>query len=49
MADAEHASELLRHGRKDLSALCAMSDSEAFADEISGFHAQQAAEKALKA
>jgi len=34
---------------KDLSALAAMSEREAFADEIFGFHAQQAIEKCLKA
>ena len=33
----------------DLRALEGMSDPEQFADEIFGFHAQQAAEKALKA
>lgn len=35
--------------RKDFQALQAMEDATAFADEIVGFHAQQAIEKALKA
>lgn len=34
---------------KDFQALQAMGDSVSFADEIVGFHAQQAIEKALKA
>ncbi len=34
---------------KDLTALKAMRDQEDFSDEIFGFHAQQAVEKALKA
>ena len=49
MRDLEHARGLLDMARKDLSALCAMGDRQAFAEEIFGFHAQQAAEKALKA
>lgn len=36
-------------GTKDLRALQGMSDPDVFADEVFGFHAQQAAEKALKA
>lgn len=35
--------------RKDARALAGMRDPEVFADEIFGFHAQQAVEKALKA
>jgi HEPN domain-containing protein len=35
--------------RKDARALSGMQDREVFADEIFGFHAQQAVEKALKA
>lgn len=34
---------------KDLNALRGMADTSLFADEIFGFHAQQAVEKALKA
>jgi len=49
MRDLEHARALLDMARKDLAALCAMGDRQAFADEILGFHAQQTAEKALKA
>jgi HEPN domain-containing protein len=43
------ASRLLAVARKDFQALQAMGDSTSFADEIVGFHAQQAIEKALKA
>ena len=49
MKGREHAWGLLALARKDLSALGAMADRDAFADEIVGFHAQQAIEKALKA
>lgn len=35
--------------RKDLKALDGMGDRDVFADEIFGFHAQQAVEKTLKA
>lgn len=49
MKDLEHARALLRMAQKDLAALRAMGDREAFADEVFGFHAEQAAEKALKA
>jgi len=35
--------------RKDLKALSGMTDADIFAEEIFGFHAQQAIEKALKA
>ena len=35
--------------RKDLRALGAMLDRDAFAEEIFGFHAQQAVEKSIKA
>jgi HEPN domain-containing protein len=49
MNDREHAEEILEVARRDLRALRAMTDSEAFPDEIFGFHAQQAVEKALKA
>ena len=35
--------------RKDLDALSGMNDAATFADEVFGFHAQQAVEKTLKA
>jgi len=40
---------LLTIARKDLKALSGMTDADVFAEEIFGFHAQQAIEKALKA
>jgi len=40
---------LLTMARKDLKALSGMTDADIFAEEIFGFHAQQAIEKALKA
>lgn len=49
MSDREHAHALLAMAKKDLRALSGMLNSETFADEIFGFHAQQAVEKALKA
>jgi HEPN domain-containing protein len=49
MRDPDHAQLLLGMARKDLRALCAMLDRESFTEEIFGFHAQQAAEKSLKA
>lgn len=49
MADFEHARALLRMAHKDLNALTGMLDNALFADEIFGFHVQQAVEKALKA
>jgi len=49
MSDREHARLMLRMAGKDLTALQSMLDTRRFADEIFGFHAQQAAEKALKA
>ena len=49
MRDPDHARLLLGMARKDLRALKAMLDPDAFAEEIFGFHAQQATEKALKA
>lgn len=49
MSDLKHARRLLTMANKDLAALAGMSDPVVFADEIFGFHAQQAAEKALKA
>jgi HEPN domain-containing protein len=49
MNDREHAEEILQTARRDLRALRAMHDVEAFPDEIFGFFAQQSVEKALKA
>jgi HEPN domain-containing protein len=49
MAGSDEAQHLLIAAQKDLNALNGMTDNEVFADEIFGFHAQQAAEKALKA
>jgi len=49
MADLKHARLLLEMARKDYRALMGMADSSIFADEIFGFHVQQAAEKAAKA
>lgn len=49
MADLEHASSLLRMAHKDFNALLGMKGNSLFADEIFGFHVQQAVEKALKA
>ena len=40
---------MLAVAERDLKALGAMKDKDAFADEIFGFHAQQAVEKGLKA
>ncbi len=40
---------MIRMARKDLRALEGMDKAQIWADEIFGFHAQQAAEKALKA
>jgi HEPN domain-containing protein len=49
MSDRDHARMILTAARRDLTALSGMSDKRQFADEIFGFHAQQAVEKALKA
>lgn len=49
MADFEHARVMLRMAHKDFNALTGMLDKALFADEIFGFHVQQAIEKALKA
>ncbi len=48
MSDLDKASTLLDAAERDLRALQGMSDITIFADEIAGFHAQQAAEKLLK-
>ena len=47
MSDHKQARELLE--ARDLSALRGMGDADIFADEIFGFHAQQAVEKLFKA
>jgi HEPN domain-containing protein len=55
MSDLEHARSLLRMAQSDLNALRGMMTRNAgsehmfFSDEVFGFHAQQAAEKCLKA
>lgn len=49
MSDPNKARALLDAAHRDLQALTGMLDSEIFAEEIFGFHVQQAAEKALKA
>ena len=49
MSDRDHGLALLALADRDPRALRAMGDDPAFADEIVGFHAQQATEKALKA
>jgi HEPN domain-containing protein len=49
MSDIKHANFLLNMAAKDLKALEGMQDSDRFAEEIYGFHAQQAVEKILKA
>lgn len=49
MSGREEADMLLCMARKDYRALVGMSDAELFDDEIFGFHAQQTAEKCLKA
>jgi hypothetical protein len=49
MLDLEHANSLIRMAHKDFNALLGMQGNDLFADEIFGFHVQQAVEKALKA
>lgn len=49
MSDRKCARALVKAAELDLRALRGMSNKEVFSDEIAGFHAQQAAEKALKA
>lgn len=49
MCDLDHATQMLNIARRDLRALGGMMDQDIFAYEIFGFHAQQTAEKALKA
>ena len=49
MRDPDHARLLLDMAQRDLRALGAMLDRESFAEEIFGFHGQQAAENSVKA
>ncbi len=49
ISDLEQARELVGAAERDISALRGMGDTTVFADEIFGFHSQQAAEKLLKA
>ena len=49
MNDLSEARSLLNVAHRDLRALSGMINSKLFADEIFGFHVQQAAEKSLKA
>lgn len=49
MSDLKCARLLIKAADKDMVALRSMGDAAAFADEIFGFHAQQAAEKSFKA
>ena len=49
MSDPKQARVLLEAAERDVSALRGMGDAAVFADEVFGFHAQQAAEKLLKA
>ena len=48
MSDVKQARTLFGAATRDLSAIRGMFDSEVFADEIFGFHVQQAAEKLCK-
>ena len=49
MSDPEQARVLLAAAERDVSALRGMGDAAVFADEIFGFHVQQAAEKLFNA
>jgi HEPN domain-containing protein len=50
MQNLEHAENMLTMSKKDCNALRGMTDNiDYFSDEIFGFHAQQAVEKAAKA
>lgn len=48
-SDRDHAIRLLEMASRDAVALDNMLDRKSFAEEVFGFHAQQAIEKALKA
>jgi len=49
MALCDEARQMLAAADRDFRALAAMTDPDVFADEVFGFHAQQAIEKSLKA
>lgn len=49
MSDVKQARALVEAAGRDIAALRGMRDANIFANEIFGFHAQQAAEKLLKA
>ena len=49
MSDIKQARVLLQAAERDFSAIRGMGDVSIFADEIFGFHVQQALEKSLKA
>ena len=49
MSDVKQARALVEAAGRDIAALQAMHDADVFADEIFGFHIQQASEKLLKA
>lgn len=49
MSDLKLARVLLAAAERDITALRGMADTDVFADEIFGFHVQQAAETLLKA
>lgn len=49
MSDLNQAKNLLSVAQRDLTALAGMLDTSVFADEIFGFHIQQAVEKLFKA
>jgi len=49
MKETDLARSLLSSAQKDLKAVRNMTDPDLFADEVFGFHAQQAVEKPLKA
>ena len=49
MREADLARSLLSSAERDLKAIRNMTDADSFADEVFGFHAQQAVEKTLKA
>ena len=48
MSDLEQARELAKAAERDIDALRGMGNVAVFADEIFGFHVQQAAEKLFK-
>ena len=49
MSDINQAKNLLKIAQRDVRALSGMLNADTFADEIFGFHVQQAVEKLLKA